>query len=202
MPFQNFAQGDPNDIKAIIAYLRTLNPISNKPAGTTSINFLHGLYNRTIPRKVDPIYLTKLKTAIDSGRYLVTMASCNDCHTPKKWLEINDYSRRLSGGIEYPLPTGGFVHSANLTPDESGLGTWTEEAFINKFKSYRDSGSIYKTAPNDLSSLMPWSTYAYMTDKDLHSIYVYLKSIKPVYNPVVKFTRQSLKKAKTRGQAE
>jgi mono/diheme cytochrome c family protein len=202
MPFQNFAQADPTDIKAIIAYVRTLKPISNKPAGTTRINFLHSLYNRTIPRKADPIYLSELKTSIDSGHYLVTIASCNDCHTPKKWLEINDDSKRLSGGIEYPLPTGGFVHSANLTPDESGLGTWTEAAFINKFKTYRDTGAIYKTAPNALNSLMPWSTYAYMTDNDLHAIYAYLKSIKPVYNPVVKFTRQSLKKIKIRDQTE
>jgi mono/diheme cytochrome c family protein len=202
MPFQNFAQADPTDIKAIIAYVRTLKPISNKPAGTTRNNFLHSLYNRTIPRKVDPLYPAKLKTSIDSGYYLVTIASCNDCHTPKKWLEVNDYSKRLSGGIEYPLPTGGFVHSANLTPDESGLGTWTEAAFINKFKTYRDSGAIYKTSPNALNSLMPWSTYAYMTDKDLHAIYAYLKSIKPVYNPVVKFTRQSLKELKTRDQTE
>jgi mono/diheme cytochrome c family protein len=196
MPFQSYAQVDPTDIKAMIAYIRTLKPITNKPAGITTINFFHSLYNRTLSREVKPIYLSKLKTAIDSGYYLVTMAGCNDCHTPKKWLEINDTSRRLSGGIEYPLPTGGFVHSANLTPDESGLGNWTEATFINKFKSYRDSGAINKPAPNTLNSLMPWSSYRYMTDNDLHAIYAYLKSIKPVYNPVVKFTRQSLKNQK------
>jgi len=202
MPFKNFAQADPSDIKAIIAYIRTLKPITNKPAGITRINFFHSLYNRTISREVNPIYLTKLKTAIDSGHYLVTIASCNDCHTPKKWLEINDNSRMLSGGIEFPLPTGGFVHSANLTPDESGLEAWTEVAFINKFKSYKDSGAIYKTTPNAFNSLMPWSTYRYMTDKDLHAIYAYLRSIKPVYNPVVKFTKQSIEKLKTGDQID
>jgi len=202
MPFKNFAQADPTDIKAMIAYIRTLTPIKNKKAGTTTINFFHSLYNRTIPRDVKPIYLAKLKTAIDSGHYLVTIASCNDCHTPKKWLEINDNSRMLSGGIEFPLPTGGFVHSANLTPDESGLEAWTEAAFINKFKSYRDSGAIYKTTPNAFNSLMPWSTYRYMTDHDLHTIYAYLRSIKPVYNPVVKFTKQSVAKLKAHDQTD
>ena len=72
----------------------------------------------------------------------------------------------------------------------------------NKFKSYRDSSTIYKAAPGELNSLMPWSTYAYMTDKDLYAIYSYLKSIKPVYNPVVKFTRQSIEKLKTSDQTE
>ncbi|MCW3118024.1 MAG: cytochrome c family protein [Chitinophagaceae bacterium] len=202
MPFQNFSKADPGDIKAIIAYIRTLPTFANKPAGITQINFFHSLYNRTIPRIAKPVYLKDLKTAVDSGRYLVTIASCNDCHTPKKWLEINDTTRMLSGGIEYPLPTGGFVHSANLTPDESGLGSWTAGTFVNKFRSYGDSGAIYKVEPNSLNSLMPWSTYRYMTDKDLQAIYTYLKSIKPVYNPVVKFTRQSLKKIKNSGSNE
>jgi len=49
---------------------------------------------------------------------------------------------------------------------------------------------------------MPWSTYRYMTDKDLHAIYAYLRSIKPVYNPVVKFTKQSIEKLKTGDQID
>jgi len=197
MPFQNFSHLDPHDAKAIIAYIRTLPAIKNTPAGVTKINFFHSLYNRTISREVKPIYLDSLKTAIDSGHYLVTIASCNDCHTPKKWLEINDTSRLLSGGLEFPLPTGGFVHSANLTPDESGLISWTEATFVKKFKSYRDSGAIYKVSPNSLNSLMPWSDFDAMTENDLKAIYAYLKSIKPVYNPVVKFTKKSVKKLKT-----
>jgi len=193
MPFPSFAQADPSDLKAIIAYIRTLKPIANKPAGITSIYFLHNLYNRTIPREVKPIYLNTLKTAIDTGHYLVTIANCNECHTPKKWLEITDTTRTLSGGVEFVMPTGGFVHTANLTPDESGLGDWTEQAFINKFKSYRDSAAIYKVKPNTLNSLMPWKNYSYLSDNDLHDIYAYLKAIRPIYNPVIKFTRQSLK---------
>jgi mono/diheme cytochrome c family protein len=200
MPFENFSHLDPADAKAIIAYIRTLPPIKNNPAGVTKINFFHSLYNRTISRAVQPIYVDSLKTAIDSGHYLVTIASCNDCHTPKKWLEIDDTARLLSGGLEFPLPTGGFVHSANLTPDESGLQTWTADAFVKKFKSMRDSGAIYKVAPNSFNTLMPWSDYDGMTENDLKAIYAYLRSIKPVYNPVVHYTKKSLKNVKAGDQ--
>lgn len=197
MPFESFSQADPDDLKAIIAYIRTLQPVNAEPAGTTETMLLHSLYNRIISRKVRPVYLRDLKTAVDSGRYLVNLASCNDCHTPKKWIEINDESRKLSGGIEFPMPTGGFVHSANLTPDESGLGNWTAETFVNRFKSYTDSAALFTVEPGKLNSLMPWGVYRHMTEQDLRNIFAYLQSLKPVYNPVTKFTAEKIEKKKS-----
>jgi len=193
MPFEAFGQADPEDLKAIIVYLRTLKPIDNQPAGETSIDFFYQLTNKLIPRKPNPIYLSSLKNAVDSGRYLVTIAACNDCHTPKKWDDSFDMERAFMGGLEFPMPTGGFTHSANLTPDESGLGDWNEDTFVNRFRSFRDSTALYTVAQNSVNSLMPWSAYRNMTDVDLKSIYAYLTTLKPIYNPVVKFTKQSLK---------
>ena len=200
MPFEAFAKADPQDLKAIIAYIRTLKPIENKPAGITKIDLVQSLYSRTITRKPEPVLLSSLKTAVDSGRYLVNIASCNDCHTPKKWNDAFNTDLALSGGIEFPMPTGGFVHSANLTPDESGLMNWSEEAFVNRFKSMNDSGAIFKVTPNKLNSLMPWSAYRNMKDEDLKAIYAYLRTLKPIYNPVVKFTAVSLKEKKQKNE--
>lgn len=198
MPFEYFAKADPEDIKAIIAYLRTLQPINNQPAGVTEIDFLASLRSRLIPRKTEPVYLKDLKNAVDSGRYLVNLASCTDCHTPNTWADFKDETRYLSGGLEFPMPAGGFVHSANLTPDESGLAVWTEESFVNKFKSYRDSAALYKMEPNTLNSLMPWFAFSNMTDQDLKNIYAYLKTLTPVFNPVVKFTNERIERKKSR----
>lgn len=196
MPFEGFGQADPEDIKAIIAYLRTLPAINNKPAGTTVIDFFAALRSRMVPRKVAPILKNDLKNAVDSGRYLVTLAVCTDCHTPNTWADFKNDSRFLSGGLEFPMPAGGYVHSANLTPDESGLAFWTEDAFVNKFKSYRDSTTLYKVEPNSMNSLMPWSSYCNMTDQDLKNIYAYLRTLKPIYNPVIKFSRERIEKKK------
>lgn len=193
MPFMAFSRADPNDIKAIIAYIRTLKPQPKNPASVTKVDYLTTLYNRAISREPSPVYLKDLKTKIDSGRYLVNMAGCNDCHSPKKFGDVLDKEKLLSGGIEFPMPTGGYTHSANLTPDESGLGPWSEEAFVAKFKSYNDAGMIQKIEPGMYSSLMPWYAFRKMTDRDLKSIYAYLRTIKPIYNPVVKFTKQSTK---------
>ncbi|MND63089.1 Fructose dehydrogenase cytochrome subunit precursor [compost metagenome] len=191
MPFEAFGQADPEDLKAIIVYLRTLDPIHNSPVGKTQIDYFYQLTNRLIQRTPKPIYKSDLKNAVDSGKYLVTLAACNDCHTPKKWDDSFDTKRALIGGIEFPMPTGGFVHSANLTPDESGIGDWSEEAFVNRFLSYRDSSAIYKVPKGSVNSLMPWSAFRYIEEADLRRIYAYLKTLPPIYNPVVKFTKES-----------
>ena len=43
----------------------------------------------------------------------------------------------FAGGSEFPLPGGGIVRSANITPEsDTGIGTWTEQQFIDKFKAF------------------------------------------------------------------
>ena len=44
----------------------------------------------------------------------------------------------FAGGMEF-LETGYRVRSANITPDaDTGIGTWTEQQFIDKFKGIRE----------------------------------------------------------------
>lgn len=193
MPFTFFSKADPDDLKAIVAYVRSLAPVAQGPVGKTTIDHLPTLRSKMIPRGVEPTYLKDLRTAVDSGRYLVQLAICTDCHTPNKWADFKDESRYLSGGLEFPMPTGGYVYSANLTPDETGLMHWSEQAFVDRFKYFRDSTALHKVEPNTVSSLMPWFAYAHMTDQDLRSIYAYLRTIQPIHNPVTKFSVYTLK---------
>ncbi len=56
------------------------------------------------------------------GAYLVEMATCGDCHTPRdpKFKPIP--GMQMAGGN--PMEEG--VNSANLTPDPSGIGYYDE----------------------------------------------------------------------------
>jgi hypothetical protein len=96
-----------------------------------------------------------------------------------------------AGGFEFPL-AGGIVRSANITPDkETGIGDWSEAAFINRFKMYADSSYIpAKVSPTDFNTIMPWMMYATMTHEDLAAIYAYLETTTPVKNEVEKFTKK------------
>jgi mono/diheme cytochrome c family protein len=141
------------------------------------------------------------------GKYLVTVAGCNDCHTPWKDGPAGpepDMSRMLSGhpqsiAISEParLPPGpwlvataptntafsgpwGVSFTANLTPDEeTGLGKWTQANFTQTIRTGRHMGRGRKILPP-----MPIPMYKNFTDEDLAAIFSYLKTIPVVSNRV------------------
>ena len=141
------------------------------------------------------------------GKYLVTIAGCNDCHTPWKPSPNGpapDMTRMLSGHPETlamppapQLPQGpwlvtaaatntawsgpwGVSFTANLTPDqETGLGKWTLRNFVDTIRSGRHMGRGRQILPP-----MPIPMYKHMTDDDLEAVYTYLRTIPAVSNRV------------------
>ena len=75
----------------------------------------------------------------------------------------------------------GTSFAANLTPDQTGIGSWTEDQFVRAMKEGK-----WKGLENSRNLLppMPWQGYSQMPDEDLKAIFAYLKSIKPVNNLV------------------
>lgn len=144
---------------------------------------------------------------VQRGEYLITTMGCNDCHSPKvmglKGPEL-DGSRLMSGHpAEQPLakidtalikdwalfaPTltvgvgpWGVTYAANLTPDDTGIGAWTEEQFKKAIKEGKSKG-MDGTRP--LLPPMPWQNYRNLSDEDAKAMFAYLKSLKPVKNIV------------------
>jgi cytochrome c2 len=185
MPYDFFGKADPEDIKSIIAYIRTLPPIQYEvpaPEYDFPMNFiLH-----TIPQKAEMTSAPSKDSSLQYGQYL-TMA-CRVCHTPFENGKLVEQFT-LAGGREFPFP-GGMVTSANLTPDnETGIGLWTKEAFMLRFRYYRDSVSAHRALGSltEFNSPMPWVGISGMTDKDLECVYTYLQSLRPVKHVVIKY---------------
>ena len=83
----------------------------------------------------------------------------------------------------------GLLVSPNITPDkETGIGTWTRDGFILRFKAY-DLTTYVPPAINkgDMMTLMPWTMYAGMDTTDLSSVYKTLMALKPISNKVVRW---------------
>jgi len=139
-------------------------------------------------------------TAVERGRYLVTITGCHDCHSPKLKGMTPDLSRALSGRPSTtPVPskaenevhaspdltawTGPWGQSvaSNLTPDPAtGLGTrYTEASFVQAMRTGKKPNGLLMQPP------MPQEVYQNMTDDDLKAIWAYLQTVKPIRNAVL-----------------
>ena len=157
-----------------------------------------------------PAVMTK-EEAVERGKYLTTIMGCHDCHTPKTFGEhgipILDMTRMFSGhpadapypewtpadmqrnamALVNPMLTAwggpwGVSFTQNLTPDDStGLGEWTEEAFIAAIRTGKHQGQ-----PNgrDILPPMPWEMYREATDEDLKAIWAFLGTVPSIENAV------------------
>ncbi len=159
-----------SDMDAIVAYLRSLKPISNKVADP--------VYRMSLPREVFPGAERPLaKGAGDpkvmQGLYLATIGHCMECHTPFD-KGGHDFGGRLgAGGQEFPGPWGKSV-SRNITSHpEKGLGKWSD-AEIKR--------AITQGISRDGSHLKPpmgFPYYARMTEADLDAVVAWLRTVPP-----------------------
>lgn len=117
---------------------------------------------------------------VERGRYLVTLASCTNCHTPGYFFGKPDMTRYLGGSeVGFEIPDLGVFHGPNLTPDkETGIGDWTREQIVAAIQTgVRPDGRI-------LAPTMPWRAFANLTKSDALAIAAFLKSLPPVNNKV------------------
>ena len=189
MPYNSFNQMTKQDAYAIIAYIRTLAPIKHEVPASDP-DFPMNLIMRTMPLKEDAAMDEAiLDNEVSRGKYLLTIAGCNDCHTPQdKGAPIE--GKYLAGGFEFQFPNGNVVRSANITPHkQNGIGAWSEDLFVQRFKAF-DNPTVasQKVDPDGMNTVMPWAMYAGMKDEDLRAIYKYLKTLEPNNNKVVRFS--------------
>ncbi len=201
MPWPAFRHFADADLAAMFAYLQTIPAIVNKvpppvvapgpeppaPPALTAMTMA--------PGHEDPVA---------RGKYLVIAKGCGDCHTPMTMGArgpVYDDARQLSGfdgrGKVPPMPpvagvaqvlalepvyagAWGISFAANITPDsETGIGSWTEQQFIDSLRNGRHQGRGRQLLPP-----MPWQMFGQMTDADLKAVFAYLKTVPAVKNRV------------------
>ena len=115
---------------------------------------------------------------LERGRYLATTTSpCLLCHSEIDWTSGQFVVKAGTEGsgrtwAEEGLP---FLTVPNITPDpETGAGTWTDDMLAR---------AIREGIGNDgraLFPLMPYHQFKYMSDEDVASIVVWLRSLAPI----------------------
>ena len=193
MPYTNYRRVDKEDIYDVIAYLRTLESIENDVPASYSPPPMNIIIN-TMPQEAAFVTKPDISDRVAYGEYLVISASCADCHTPRDDKGVPLPGMDFAGGDSFEM-AGGTVYSANITPHEAtGIGAWTEEMFIARFKRFQDPNdpiNTYTVSPGEFNTEMPWRFYSGMSEEQLSAIFAYLSTLTPVENTMTRFVPHS-----------
>ncbi|RYZ20864.1 MAG: c-type cytochrome [Chitinophagaceae bacterium] len=187
MNYHRFGHMDREDVNSIIAYIKSLKPVK-QDIQPSKLDFPVNILVHTFPSEPEYVAIPPKSDKVQYGKYLVNAAGCVDCHSKTDKGNVIA-GTEFGGGMVFTQP-GGTVTTPNITPHETGIGSWSREAFVQRFKAF--DPSVYKAAkltPKDLNTPMPWTMYAGMSEEDLSAIYAYLKSLDGINNKVVTFKK-------------
>jgi mono/diheme cytochrome c family protein len=129
-----------------------------------------------------PVVSASIKAEADErvkrGEYLAAIMDCTGCHTPGALRGKPDAARALAGSdVGFEIPGLGIFYPPNLTPDRAtGLGAWSAAEIVTAIRTgARPDG-------RQLVPVMPYHSYAKLTDADAAALVAYLKSLKPIHN--------------------
>lgn len=172
MPVALYRDMSDEDVKALVAYMRSVAPVKNKISAPAA-------YRIPLPPSWGPpvgsVPPVSKADKVAYGAYLAgPLGHCIECHTPLGPQGF-DYQKRLgAGGITFRGPWG--VSAArNITAHrDSGIGAWTDAEIKRAITQgiSRDGGRLHPP--------MGYGYYARMTDDDLSALVAYLRTIPPI----------------------
>ncbi|HVH29740.1 MAG TPA: c-type cytochrome [Vicinamibacterales bacterium] len=176
MPYESFRVMSDEDLASVIVYLRTLMPV-RRVLPMTEMPFPLNRFVNTVPTPItEPVPQPDLASPVNRGRYLVAIAACADCHTPRDQQGQVLAGLEFSGGSVFDNPLGR-IAASNITPDPSGIPYYTEDLFVDAMRK----GMV---VARPLHPQMPWLLYRNMTDEDLRGIFAFLKTLTPAKHRV------------------
>lgn len=181
MPYRTYRQTlSDGEMLDIIAYLRALRPVRNA-VRKTDVAFPISMFLRTAPRPLDasPPPAPSPSDKLARGQWLLSTASCHDCHdaVDEKMQKIE--GKELAGGMRFPLAgSRGYVIAPNITSDQAtGIGAYSDEDLrraIDEGKG-KDGRNLY---------VMPWAYYRGMTSEDKDALIAALRAVPAIANVV------------------
>jgi mono/diheme cytochrome c family protein len=172
MPSLYYRSMSDYDVKAIVAYLRTIKPVTHttpKSEYRISLPDSWGAPLESVPE------VSKTNKLAYATYVAETLGHCNDCHTPMVEGK-HDFTRVGLGGNPY---IGNFeldvaAISANITPHSKyGVANWTDEQLKTAIsEGVRPDG-------RQLAPIMGFHYYKNINEEDLNALVYYMRNLKP-----------------------
>ncbi|HET6726125.1 MAG TPA: cytochrome c [Gammaproteobacteria bacterium] len=180
-PYPSYTQLTRKDVKAIWAYLRTVQPVQreNKPntlrwpySMDSAVRVWRALYFKPHTFQPDP----KASATLNRGAYLVrALTHCGACHTPRNGWGALQTEAELAGGT---IPVEGW-YAPNITPNPYiGIGEWSPEAL----KSFLTTGRSERGDALGQMRDVVESSLQYLAPEDLTAVIAYLQDV-PAIGP-------------------
>jgi mono/diheme cytochrome c family protein len=154
MTFMPYRQLSDEDTQAIIAFLRSQEPVTTASNGGDKVNLLgailfFGAGLVPLPEQVTGVISAPPQgMTAEYGKYVATFGECRGCHGPDM---IGAPATALTTAVPNPRPFVGLI---------------TLEEFVQTMRTGK--------RPNGTELQMPWRNASQMTDEDLGALYVYL----------------------------
>lgn len=134
-------------------------------------------------RPLSNIVFERTAQRVKQGEYLTnSILMCFTCHSPRNWNVPGAppiEEKKGSGGTILQHDSANLIIAPNITPDkETGAGTWTDDMLAR---------AIREGVGHDGRALnwqMQYFFYRNLSDEDLASVIVYLRSLPPVHHIV------------------
>ena len=179
-PYTSFTKVTNDDVDAIYAYLRTLQPVRYEPPANgllfairwpialwDSLFFDEGRYEPNATQSAE----------WNRGAYLVEgLGHCSACHTPRTLFMAEDSAKSYAGGIIQGEVAKGKQRrwsAVNLSSSKNGLGPWS----VNDLAKYLQTGFSPRAGSFGPMNEVILNSLKNLKSEDVHAMAVYLKSL-------------------------
>lgn len=168
MAANHYAEYGDDDLANLIAYLKSAPSVENT-LGPRQVQFpgtiIFGVlaYDSWAVNKINHAAVggknaPPMEATAEYGKYLVTIASCGSCH-----------GENLAGNT----PDSDSPQGPNITTGGKTKG-WTRDEFALAVRAGQTPDG------EQLSTEMPWTQYAVMSDTEVGALYEYIQSLEPL----------------------
>jgi len=171
MPVEMYRHMSDDDVKAIVAYLRTVPPVKNEVP--------RGKYDFPTPTSYGPPVSNPVSAVnndlVKYGEYLAgPVGHCMACHTGIEGEPTPEDLEKRPGTGGRPFGPGGSLKASNLTPHETGLKGWTDSEIALAIREgiSRDG--------RQLKGPMAFSMYKNINQADMQALIAYLRALNPL----------------------
>ena len=187
MPFTSYQHVSDEDLRAIVAYLRTVPRVRRAPTLAKNEVGLVGsfLVNRGVMhhRPARDVRAPRPADTLAYGQYVLRLGHCGECHAATSTGPHDAGDEGFLSGWDQAQVTPGIgkVYFRNLTPDrQTGLGAYTTAEIKAALRAGKRLDGKPMAAPMSLFT----PHLSGLSEADVDALVAYLKSVPPYANTI------------------